>query len=213
MLIFIVAIIITVSAIQVYSFEKKNVIILGVSFAFSILGAFGFILIEYGVVDQSFFIIDPVSAGLGIEILLLSIAMATRVKKISADANQLEADNQLLEKQNTAFKENQKISDSDEIKLNDTSILFSAIKFIESDGHELNFNLQNQDQPVQVRMSMKQIITLLPYAKFIQIHRSYIVNIDFVKIKYASKLILKDGKEIPVSRSFKNELQNLSLQS
>lgn len=212
-LIFVLGLIITVSAIQVYPIEKKNVITLSVSFTFSVLGTFGFILLEYGVVEQSFFIIDPVSAGLGIEILLLSIAMGIRVKKIVGDVKNIEADNEEQEQRNLLLKENNGINANSVIRLNEKNVNFSDIRFIKSDGHYLRFCLQNQIQPVLVRMSTKEIIAVLPLLKFVQIHRSYIVNIDFVKIKYATKLVLKDNVELPVSRSFKNEVQNLTIQT
>ena len=57
------------------------------------------------------------------------------------------------------------------------------------------------------RQTLKWAISNLPSDSFIQIHRSYIVNVKQVKVLKASELILFDNTTLKVSRSFKNNLQ------
>lgn len=79
---------------------------------------------------------------------------------------------------------------------------------IKADGHYLEFKLTNKEKPEIDRNRIKSVIDNLP-AKFIQIHRSHIVNVDFIKVKYADKVMLNDGTELPVSRTFKKALNDL----
>jgi DNA-binding LytR/AlgR family response regulator/lipoprotein NlpI len=76
---------------------------------------------------------------------------------------------------------------------------------IKSDGHYLEFYLSSKSNPEVDRNRIKEILDMLP-SKFVQIHRSYVVNIDHIKVKYADKVVLKDGNELPVSRTYKQRL-------
>ncbi|MBR10107.1 MAG: hypothetical protein CMP48_20760 [Rickettsiales bacterium] len=75
---------------------------------------------------------------------------------------------------------------------------------IKSDGHYLEFSLRNKPKPEVDRNKLKDILEVLPDF-FIQIHRSYIINIKEVRVKYADKVEMKNGDELPVSRKFKEE--------
>ena len=77
---------------------------------------------------------------------------------------------------------------------------------IKSDGHYLEFHLSSKDRPEIDRSRIKEILELLP-STFVQIHRSYVVNIVHIKVKYSDRVLLKDGKELPVSRTFKKALE------
>ncbi len=54
-------------------------------------------------------------------------------------------------------------------------------------------------------MTMKYLEEILPASRFCRIHRSYIVNLDFVEQVKKSSLILS-GKELPLSESYKRSL-------
>lgn len=97
------------------------------------------------------------------------------------------------------------------IELKSRAVLpLEEITSIKSDGHYLEFYLANKNKPEIDRNRIKEILTDLPPSKFVQIHRSYIVNIQYIKIKYASRVLMMDGRELPVSRTYKEEL-NLAL--
>lgn len=81
--------------------------------------------------------------------------------------------------------------------------------YLKSDGHYLELNCGN-DQYL-INSSMDQILTNLDQT-FVRVHRSYIVNIDFVdslKSFVGSKyqLKLKDGSMIPVGRTYLKPLK------
>lgn len=78
---------------------------------------------------------------------------------------------------------------------------------IKSDGHYLEFYLLNKERPEVDRNRMKEVLTMLP-DKFIQIHKSYIVNIDHIRSRYATKVVLQNGKELPVSRTYRQGLEH-----
>lgn len=54
-------------------------------------------------------------------------------------------------------------------------------------------------------MTMKYLEEILPVSKFCRIHRSYIVNLDFVESVKKNSLVLS-GKELPLSESYKRSL-------
>lgn len=102
-----------------------------------------------------------------------------------------------------------------EIAQNKTEILelkskallqIDEIMSIESDGHYLEFYLKSKGKPEIDRNRIKEILEVLPPNKFVQIHKSYVVNIDYIKAKYATKIMLTDGRELPVSRTYKDAL-------
>lgn len=56
------------------------------------------------------------------------------------------------------------------------------------------------------KQTLKQLEKLLPAGKFVRVHRSHLINIDFVKKiepleKEGYRMLLKDGTVIPVSKS------------
>ena len=55
--------------------------------------------------------------------------------------------------------------------------------------------------------SLKNLEDLLPSSKFIRVHKSYIVNIDYVKSYYGNVLEIS-GKTIPIGRAYKDIVNN-----
>lgn len=79
---------------------------------------------------------------------------------------------------------------------------------LEADNNYTNLYLR-ENAKVTASKTMKHFEEMLPAEKFIRVHRSKIVNIDFIKeLSYedGGMLVLKDGVKIPVS---KNKLHSL----
>ncbi|MGB0978227.1 MAG: LytTR family transcriptional regulator DNA-binding domain-containing protein [Croceimicrobium sp.] len=94
------------------------------------------------------------------------------------------------------------------IKLKSKVIIRSKdLVYLESDGHYVNLFLTSQKNPEIERTSMKAMEERLKGQDFVRIHRSYLVNIDFLKAVYASKVLLHNGTELPLSRTYKEELK------
>lgn len=87
-------------------------------------------------------------------------------------------------------------------------IKLSDLRFVRSDGPYLEFHLTSKTKPEIDRNSLKSLMEELPN-NFIQVHRSFIVNLNQVKSIYKSKLVLNDDTEISVSRSFKDDIDEL----
>jgi len=85
-------------------------------------------------------------------------------------------------------------------------ILVNEIIYVESMGDYIRFFLD--DKKVVVLLALSKVIQLLPKDKFIQIHRSYIIN--FEKINFIQNNIISLGQyQLPISKSRKKELMEI----
>lgn len=85
-------------------------------------------------------------------------------------------------------------------------ILVNEIIYVESMGDYIRFYLD--DKKVVALLALSKIIELLPSDKFIQIHRSYIINIE--KINFIQNNIISLGQyQLPISKSRKKELMDV----
>ncbi|OFX53986.1 MAG: DNA-binding response regulator [Bacteroidetes bacterium GWB2_41_8] len=84
-------------------------------------------------------------------------------------------------------------------------IEFDGILFIESKGDYIQINTEKKN--ITVHSTIKKIKVKLPPELFVQVHRSYIINIKkIVDIEDSSVLIGKTV--IPISRANRDELMN-----
>jgi hypothetical protein len=173
------------------------------AYTFLFVGTFIKILSGYGIVDESTFILDPLILGFIAEVFILSIAMVSILLKMIEDREKLKMNSEKMIFQLSKEIERNK---SEIIELKSGAILHvDDIVLVEADGHYLKFHLIKRSNPEVDRNQIKSIISSLP-SKFVKVHRSYVVNVDHIKIKQATKIFLKDGSEIPVSRTFKSTL-------
>lgn len=103
------------------------------------------------------------------------------------------------------------------IKVNDKDIFIDTdrIRLIESAGNYIKLCLFEGDTHM-VRGSLKGLEQKLNPYKFIRIHRSYIININGVKaiepwFSGDSKVILKDGTKLKMSRNYKDNLDRFKV--
>jgi len=82
-------------------------------------------------------------------------------------------------------------------------IAIADVLYIEGMDDYLRINLQDK-APLLVRMTMKAILSQLPPARFIRVHRSYIVNLASI-VNIRNKTIYLEGKEIPIGISYEKE--------
>lgn len=111
-------------------------------------------------------------------------------------------------------KEEIKINEGEDIIIKDSIFIkcngyFSKLRildivYLKSDGNYLELYSEKTNKCV-IRATLKEFMNGLPKGKFIRVHNSYMVNIDFVvKITYTS--IFVSDYEIPISRNRKDEL-------
>ena len=84
-----------------------------------------------------------------------------------------------------------------------TKVYIADLLYVKSDDHYLNIFL-SEGKNHFVRGKLNSIKEELP-PNFIQCHRSYIVNSNFIKQVNNDTLILIDKTQIPLSRSFKDK--------
>lgn len=75
------------------------------------------------------------------------------------------------------------------------------IEYIESLEDYIKIHLVN-DRPVMTLMPLKKVLEKLPGDKFRRIHRSYIIAVPKVKSVLHRKVQLANGKELPISDSY-----------
>jgi len=78
---------------------------------------------------------------------------------------------------------------------------FSEIKYIESLSDYIKIHLV--DKTVLTRETISNIEIKLPQNDFVRVHRSFIVAISFID-SYTNEDIEIEGKEIPISRTYKD---------
>jgi hypothetical protein len=211
-LVFCVFILAFIAAFKTYKTKRTNAIIFFIAFGFPVLGATAYIGIEYGMIEESFFPLNPIFLGVGLEVVILSVAIINQFVKMYHQKVHFENENSLLSSRNETLKDlvrklNTKSNPT--ILLKSKAILkIEDIQYIKSDGPYLEFFMTTKTSPEIDRQTLKWALEILPSDSFIQIHRSYIVNLKQVKVLKASELILFDNTILKVSRSFKKNIEH-----
>lgn len=89
----------------------------------------------------------------------------------------------------------------------------AEIEYAQAWGNYVNLHVRQHDYPL--RSTMAAIEKRLDPARFVRVHRSYIVNLDFVAAIEAlesgdARARLHSGGEVPVSRRYREALKKLS---
>ena len=85
-------------------------------------------------------------------------------------------------------------------------IFLSEIKYIESSNEYIHIHLENED-PVTTLIRLKVMEEQLPGDKFMRVHRSFIVNLDKVKVIERNRIIFDKNVYIPVGDQYKENFQ------
>lgn len=87
-----------------------------------------------------------------------------------------------------------------------SKIRLSQMYYIESLRHQIIIHSINGE--MVERKTLSQFIKEIQSNDFIQIHKSFIINKNFVKEIKGQEVILKDLTSLPIGRSFKSSLQS-----
>ena len=90
-------------------------------------------------------------------------------------------------------------------------VLLSDIRYIMSSGRKIIIKFADGGHD-SFYDSMDRIYDSLKDNYFIRVHKSYIVNYNYVRKIYASKVIIDNGEEIPVSRNRRGEIDKICMQ-
>ncbi len=84
-------------------------------------------------------------------------------------------------------------------------IPLAEILYIEGLKDYVRFVVDSQEQPILSLMSMRAVENALTGARFMRVHRSFIVNLDKVRVIERNTIIL-GGRAIPVTPAMRPEL-------
>lgn len=145
-----------------------------------------------------------IEAILGVFVFQLSMVIREKdlEKKLVLDIESKLLKNEELKKKIKKIEQNNL---KQFIRLNNITIDVTTLTFIRSEGHYLNIYTTNNKKFIRGKIS--KIKGLLP-SNFIQPHRSYIVNFNYVKDVFPNFIIMKDKTEIPISRSKKQMVKD-----
>lgn len=76
------------------------------------------------------------------------------------------------------------------------------ITYFEIQGHRLLLHRVGQAEPLTIRMRLLDVEAQLKDKTFLCTHRSFLVNLIYIRTFENDKMELADGTEIPVSRSY-----------
>jgi len=85
-------------------------------------------------------------------------------------------------------------------------IHLSEIKYIEGSNEYIIIH-QLKEKPLTTLMRMKNIETLLPENHFLRVHRSFIVNLNHVKVIERNRIIFDEKIYIPIGEQYKENFQ------
>jgi DNA-binding LytR/AlgR family response regulator len=86
---------------------------------------------------------------------------------------------------------------------NKSKVYLDKLKYIKSDGNYLEFI--TDEKTIIDRNKLKDILDDLP-PNFVRVHRSYVINKNFIDALNSTTLYLTPNIEIPLSRTFKSNI-------
>ena len=87
-------------------------------------------------------------------------------------------------------------------------IMFNDIIWMEGVRDYIKIYLKSLDKPLLFRTSLKAIEPELPLAKFIRIHKSFIVSVESITSVRKNSLFIRD-MELPIGETFREAMEKL----
>lgn len=202
-----------------YPFKRKQAIAYLAAFGVLILACCLYIGIEYGIFNESLFIINPIMFGSGLEIIILALFMAYWAKSLIQNTVPVAAvvpSVPHITAYQTSPQQQPEISHQSDLEVLPTSDLETnwlefkdhqkvdqdEISHIKSDGHYLLLYTQENKKPIIQRMTFKEAEAQLTNS-FLRTHRSFMVNKNWIEKYNSTQISLKDGIQLPLSRTYK----------
>lgn len=87
-------------------------------------------------------------------------------------------------------------------------LAISDIRYVEGMSEYLKIHLDGQPRPVVTLLSMKKMEDYLPPARFMRIHRSYIVNLEKIQEVNKNRVILDADTYLPIGDLYRQTFMN-----
>ena len=88
------------------------------------------------------------------------------------------------------------------------SLKIAQIRYMEGSRNYQMVFLMDQDEPIEVKMTMEKLEEKMKPFGFIRIHKGYLVNYRFIRRIDTSQVVLMDGTELPIGRSKAQEVRS-----
>ena len=178
------------------------------------------VLTEFGLVEKTLFRFNPIFIANFQEVVVMSLGMIFYLSKIQKERKNLIAERDQITENETQWREQLKQIMSQK-KLNDvfltnkeeglsqysyvlkdkTVINLSEVIFIDSMDHNLTYHFKNRK--ITERKTIKEFLEKVTNENFIQVHKSFIVNKEFIVTIESNQISMTNGIIIPFSRTFK----------
>ncbi len=93
-------------------------------------------------------------------------------------------------------------SEYENIKIN-----IQDIKYIEGLKDYLKIYVSTTHKPILTLANFKEILNKLPASYFIRVHRSFIVNVNYIKLLQKTRIVI-DTSRIPIGETYKKSVLN-----
>lgn len=120
-----------------------------------------------------------------------------------AFSNFISKEEKEIEKENSFFLKDSIFIRKDYLLI---KIRFDELKWVKSDGNYLD--LYCKDEKHLVRSSMKNFAQRLPANRFLQVHKSYLVNLEYIR-SIDHRYVRIDDEMIPIGRAFLDDIKNI----
>ncbi|MEO9894119.1 LytTR family DNA-binding domain-containing protein [Aurantibacter sp.] len=87
-------------------------------------------------------------------------------------------------------------------------ISLDEIEYIQGLKDYLKIHISNTNKAVLTLMNFKEILDRLPSNQFLRVHKSFIVNVDYIKTVQRNKIVINDMR-IPIGESYKVEFYTM----
>jgi len=141
---------------------------------------------------------------------LAALALAERKRlqekqnELKMRVSQIEQSNQELENQlNTSQNRSGFITINTRTKVH--KIKIDQLMFVSAESEGTRFYLK--DKNFLILVSLKAVAKLLPDYHFVRIFRSTVVNIEFIQAVNSKYIVLENGEELVMSRTYKEEVK------
>lgn len=204
---------------------KYRTILFLCAFSGNILVLIFNVLTEFGLVEKTLFRFNPIFIANFQEVVVMSLGMIFYLVKIQKERKNLIAERDQITENETQLREQLKQIMSQK-RLNDvfltnkeegfsqysyvlkdkTVINLSEVIFIESMDHILTYHFKNRK--ITERKTIKEFLEKVTNENFIQVHKSFIVNKEFIVTIESNKISMANGINVPFSRTFKARFSN-----
>jgi len=168
---------------------------------------------------KTFFVILSIISLAGLLLLYRNYQLKKQNNQLLKEENdalvfekdELKTINTLLQKENKHLKVSKTVSPPYKIQSVTRTHLVQPedIKYVKSEREGCKFFLKNDDKGVWSDIPLKTVLESLPDALFIRIFRSTIVNKNHIKWVNHNSLALKDGTELKISKTYRENIIGL----